>query len=413
MLTRTKFKKPMLLAMMSAAIFATPVYATKLNVTADKIVAFEFHLSDTDSPQNEKAATKETEKKQDNRREMIRSEVLIKQAPRADLISNVQSIRIGEKLVKNAPYSAEVVTENQQKLADGNLISNKVTMLTYRDSQGRTREEIRDPKGEVRSIIIHDPENGRLILNPKSKTALKMLPVGQWKEGGKQSLNIVTENITKAADGKDVIELKLASEGDKQGERHVVIRRAVKSADGKVISGDIEKNMTIDVRGPEMGRNIEVHAGSAVFDSNFSRVFSDAKWSSKRQTKALASRDFDGIKADGKLASYEIPAGEIGNANPIVVSDESWVSPELQITVYSKHSDPRSGDRIYRLQNVKRDEVPVSMFTVPSDYKVTELGKQMGKAMKFDWSEKADKADKADKAEKSPKIEREILIEKK
>jgi hypothetical protein len=80
-----------------------------------------------------------------------------------------------------------------------------------------------------------------------------------------------------------------------------------------------------------------------------------------------------GVKAQGKLRSYEIPAGEIGNAKPIVVSDESWWSPELQITLYSKHSDPRSGDNIYRVDNLRRDEPSAALFTVPSDYTVKDL----------------------------------------
>lgn len=403
MLKLMKTKKPLLAVLLSALFFTAPVYATKLNVAVpEKVFAFEFQLADTETPQSDKVAAKDADKKQ----VVIRSEGFVRHAPRGELLSHAQGFRMGEKSIKNAPYSAEVITENQQRLADGNVIANKVSMLTYRDSQGRTREEIRDPKGEIRTIIINDPEVGRIVLNPKSKTALKMMPISPMK-AGKPSFNIVTENISKAADGKEIIELKLAGEGDKQGERHVVVRRAVKSADGKVISGDMERNMTIDVRGPESGRGMEMHGGSAVFDASFSRIFSDAKWSAKRQTKTLGSRDFDGIKADGKVLSYEIPAGEIGNVNPIVVSDESWTSPELQITVYSKHSDPRSGERIYRLTNLKRDEVPASMFTVPSDYKLSDLSKEMGKVMKFDWS------DKTDKAEKMQRIEKEIRIEKK
>lgn len=118
----------------------------------------------------------------------------------------------------------------------------------------------------------------------------------------------------------------------------------------------------------------------------------------------MGSKEFDGIKAEGKLVSYEIPAGEIGNTNPIIVSDESWTSPELQITVYSKHSDPRTGDRIYRLNNLKRDEVAATLFSIPSDYKVRDLSKGLSNNLKLDRREKSDKAEK---------IEREVKIEKK
>jgi hypothetical protein len=101
-------------------------------------------------------------------------------------------------------------------------------------------------------------------------------------------------------------------------------------------------------------------------------AFADVKWAAKAVTKDLGTRDFNGIKAEGKLRSYEIPAGDIGNRNPIVVSDETWTSPDLLVTVYTKHSDPRSGDVVFRLENIKREEPAAALFAVPADYTVRE-----------------------------------------
>src|SRR5690349_17392013 len=53
----------------------------------------------------------------------------------------IASEGFGGKVVKNAPYSAESVTETVQTLADGNRIVNKITSQVYRDSEGRTRRE--------------------------------------------------------------------------------------------------------------------------------------------------------------------------------------------------------------------------------------------------------------------------------
>lgn len=103
-------------------------------------------------------------------------------------------------------------------------------------------------------------------------------------------------------------------------------------------------------------------------------AFADVKWSTKAATKDLGTRDFGGIKAEGKLRSYEIPAGAIGNRNAIVVADETWTAPDLQVTVYTKHSDPRSGDVVFRLENIKREEPAPALFTVPADYTVREAG---------------------------------------
>ena len=67
-----------------------------------------------------------------------------------------------------------------------------------------------------------------------------------------------------------------------------------------------------------------------------------------------------------------IPAGEIGNDKPIQVISEKWFSPELQTVVYSRHSDPRSGETIYRLSNVRRAPPAAELFAIPAGYQITE-----------------------------------------
>ena len=87
------------------------------------------------------------------------------------------------RVVKNAPYSAEAVTETTQKLADGNRISQKSTATMYRDSEGRTRrEETLGAIGPwasnsepVRTVFINDPvSKTHLVLDSRTKTARKM-----------------------------------------------------------------------------------------------------------------------------------------------------------------------------------------------------------------------------------------------
>jgi hypothetical protein len=54
----------------------------------------------------------------------------------------------------------------------------------------------------------------------------------------------------------------------------------------------------------------------------------------KGVTTTLGTKDFDGVRAEGKSTVWTIPAGEIGNRNPIQVTSESWYAPDLQVTVY-------------------------------------------------------------------------------
>jgi hypothetical protein len=59
-----------------------------------------------------------------------------------------------ESPIKGAPYSADVVVESAQTLADGNHISHQETGRVYRDSEGRTR---REQSGTVSALTRGEP----------------------------------------------------------------------------------------------------------------------------------------------------------------------------------------------------------------------------------------------------------------
>src|ERR1700676_1080056 len=61
-------------------------------------------------------------------------------------------------VVKGVPFSAQVVTESTQVLADGNRIVRIDTAFVARDSQGRTRRE-QGPSG-AGTVFIRDPATG-------------------------------------------------------------------------------------------------------------------------------------------------------------------------------------------------------------------------------------------------------------
>jgi hypothetical protein len=115
----------------------------------------------------------------------------------------------------------------------------------------------------------------------------------------------------------------------------------------------------------------EAHAAARVAPM-IAGALGEHKWASKAEKKELGTREFNGVKATGIQRSYEIPAGEIGNRNAIVVSTETWTSPELQAVVYRKHTDPRMGESVFRLEGLKREEPAASLFAVPSDYTIKD-----------------------------------------
>lgn len=288
------------------------------------------------------------------------------------------------RTVKNAPYSAEVVTEKIQPLPDGNQISKRTSAMTFRDSAGRTRQEMRDARGGVKSIHIHDTVEGtRLVLSPSSKSATKL---SMDKEFGKHIAEIKDRDRdtdrakSSAREAKDARAVIVEHPGP--GQEIIVKRVEMPPADGKKeIREEIKVNVvragspgsanvqTFSFSDGEIGRAV----GESMRMGPIGMSFQDGKWSAKSTTTPLGSKDIEGVRVEGKSVSYTIPAGEIGNRNPITVTTESWYSPDLQATVYSKSSDPRVGETIYRLANIKRGEQPASLFAVPEGFSVKEL----------------------------------------
>jgi hypothetical protein len=95
------------------------------------------------------------------------------------------------------------------------------------------------------------------------------------------------------------------------------------------------------------------------------------------KTESLGRQTIEGVQAEGRRTTVTIPAGQAGNELPIQIVNESWYSAELQTTVLSKHSDPRSGETVTRLINISRSEPSHLLFEAPADYKISESGAGM------------------------------------
>ena len=200
-------------------------------------------------------------------------------------------------VVKNAPYSADLVTESVQTLPDGNHIRQSSSVKVYRDSEGRTRREQSvnlnglGSNGNMPQVIfINDPVAGaNYALNAKDHTGTKT----SWTPGA-----------------------------GRMGKRPVVPGRG------------------------EQNQNI--------------------------RSEDLGHQTMEGMAVEGRRVTVTIPAGQMGNDQPIQTVTETWFSPDLQAMVLSKRSDPRFGETVTRMQNVSRSEPPHMLFEAPADYKVTE-----------------------------------------
>jgi hypothetical protein len=242
---------------------------------------------------------------------------------------------ISPKLVKGAPYSATAVTESVQTLADGNRISHTTNAAVARDSQGRTRREQSFPalgpwasEGNApKMTTINDAVAGvTYMLNDREKTARK-LQVRTLMNTGAGAAGAKAEAETVALMGSQ-IHVQALPGAPAAGENIMYIRHA------------------------------EAVPGGGALPSP--------------KVEQLGQKTIEGVVANGTRTTVEIPAGAVGNDRPIQVVDERWYSSELQTTVMSRHSDPRSGESNFRLSNISRAEPAPALFEVPSDYKVVD-----------------------------------------
>ncbi len=82
----------------------------------------------------------------------------------------------------------------------------------------------------------------------------------------------------------------------------------------------------------------------------------------------LGERRLDGETVAGSRIEATIPAGAIGNEQPIRMSAEQWYGKDLQVVVEATYQDPRTGETKYKLSDIDRAEPDAKLFQVPDDY---------------------------------------------
>jgi hypothetical protein len=218
------------------------------------------------------------------------------------------------KTVKGVPYSADEITESKQILSDGTQISHQSKSTVYRDKEGRVRRE--DPG----QIVISDPVSGfSYTLDPVAKTALKAI-MGTLVDHRKKFFYFPRP----VAAPMDPVE---------------------------------KAKMDLDKLKAEMAAQLEQASAKL------------AARGDPPPRDSLGQRVIEGVMANGTLTVETIVAGAVGNDRPFQVLTETWVSPDLQTTVMTKHTDPRTGEETFRLANIQRSEPATYLFVVPADYR--------------------------------------------
>lgn len=100
------------------------------------------------------------------------------------------------------------------------------------------------------------------------------------------------------------------------------------------------------------------------------------------KTESLGRQTVSGVPADGTRTTRIVPAGQIGNQLPLQIVTERWYSPDLQVVVLEKHTDPRSGETVFQLTNIVRSEPPAALFVPPADFQVDQRERGVGRRMR-------------------------------
>ncbi len=214
------------------------------------------------------------------------------------------------RVVTGAPYSAQAVTEFTQTLGDGTHIQRSSSTSVARDSQGRTRTE-------------------------QTMTSIGPLSAS---DGASRTTIFIQDPVA--------------------GMSYVLDPKAQTARETQITS-----------RGPRF-------QGPGANGAARAQRPQDAAVGSRRgpaaQTEDLGTQVIQGVNAEGKRVTRTIPVGQAGNDRAIEIVTETWFSPDLQVVVMSKSSDPRFGDSVYRLTNISRAEPDPALFAVPAGYTVEQ-----------------------------------------
>lgn len=88
--------------------------------------------------------------------------------------------------------------------------------------------------------------------------------------------------------------------------------------------------------------------------------------------ESLGSKLLEGLLVSGRRITRTIPVGAEGNDRALTVVVETWESLEMGITLLQKNSDPRSGNSIRRMTNLKRMEPEAALFQGPTGFTISD-----------------------------------------
>ncbi len=243
------------------------------------------------------------------------------------------AVQDNAEIVKNQPYQAQAVTDMKQTLADGSHITQTNTATVARDSDGRT----------VRTQ--------------------KLRTIGPWKSASDSSQSD-GPTLTSIFDPVTQTHTDFTSDSKVA---HVLLMPTPPA--GTAIRGQVGGFAMVGP-GPNAGGPGPVtFAVQGHVDSGAGEAGSNPN----AKTEQLGAKTIEGISVTGTKTTTTIPAGTIGNDKDLVITHETWYSPDLKLVIESTQTDPRFGETTYSLTNIQRSEADPTLFQVPAGYQVEKV----------------------------------------
>ena len=234
------------------------------------------------------------------------------------------------EIVKNQPYQAQAVTEVKQTLADGTHITQTTTATVARDSDGRT-------------VRIQ-----------------KLSTIGPWKSASNSSQADAPTLTT-------IFDPVAQTHTDYNSDSNVAHVLAMPALPAKAQATGAAGGFAVISAGPGGGG-----PGNVTFAFKARAEAGEAP-NGDVKTESMGDKAIDGIPVTGTRTTNTIPAGTIGNDKDIVITRETWYSPDLKLVLQTTQTDPRFGETTYSLTNVERSEPDSTMFQIPAGYTVEKV----------------------------------------
>jgi len=86
----------------------------------------------------------------------------------------------------------------------------------------------------------------------------------------------------------------------------------------------------------------------------------------------LGNQSVAGVDTVGTKESITFNPGVFGNDSQMVVEREFWFSPQLEINLFSKRSDPRFGTQTFTITDLELSEPQPALFQLPAGFKAVD-----------------------------------------